>query len=110
MSGTVSEIPLSGTPQFFTIALAGATYQLVFTYRDAPSTCAGGGGWVMDINDYQGNPIAWHSSLVTGADLLAQFGYLNFGGQLWVKSDGVPDDVPTFADLGTGSHLYWVMS
>jgi hypothetical protein len=105
MSGTVSEIPLSGTPQFFTIALAGTTYQLVFTYRDAP-----GGGWVMDINDAQGNPIACGIPLVTGTDLLAQFGYLNFGGQLWVKSDGVPDALPTFDNLGTGSHLYWVMS
>jgi len=103
---TVWELPLSGTPQRFTMTLAGNTYQFLFQYRDA--VAAGGGGWVLDLNDYLGNPIICGIPLVTGADLMAQFGYLGFPGQLWVRSDGTPDAVPTFDNLGYLSHVYYV--
>jgi hypothetical protein len=102
---TVYEIPLSGEPQQFFIALSGVTYQLVFIYRDAP---CGMGGWMLDINDSFGNPIACGLPLVTGLDMLMQFDYLNFGGELGVLSDGDLWAIPTFDNLGTGSHLYWV--
>ena len=110
MSGTVYEIPTGGGATFFNIALAGTTYQFVLLYRDAQSSCAGGCGWVLDINDTLGNPIVCGISLVTGIDLLAQYAYLNFGGQLWVTTDGVPDAVPTYSNLGAvpGGHLYWI--
>jgi hypothetical protein len=110
MSGTVYEIPTGGGALFYNIALAGTTYQFVFQYRDAPAAWAGGGGWVLDINDTGGNPILCGIPLVTGADLLAQYAYLAFGGQLWVTTDGAPDAVPTYLNLGAvpGGHLYWI--
>jgi hypothetical protein len=46
--------------------------------------------------------------LVTGVDLLAPYAYLGFGGELLVATDGNTAAVPTYANLGTGSHLYFV--
>jgi hypothetical protein len=102
------EIPLSGAPQQFSMQVAGTTYQFVFLYRDAPAAIAGGSGWVLDIGDSTGAPIVCGIPLVTGADLLAQYAYLNFSAQIWVRSDGIPDAVPTFDNLGTDSHVYLV--
>jgi hypothetical protein len=47
--------------------------------------------------------------LVTGSDLLAQFAYLKLGGHLVVLSEGETFALPTFENLGSGSHLYWVI-
>ena len=107
----VSEIPLSGWPQRFNLNVpleggSGAVgkYFMVFQYRNAPM-----GGWVMDINDGAGNPLVCGIPLVTGADLLAQYAYLGLGGHIVVVSDAAPDAVPTFDNLGSGSHVYWVV-
>lgn len=100
---TLFEIPLSGAPQRFNISLAGTVYSLTFLYRDAPM-----GGWCLDINDNLGNPLVCGIPLITGADLLAQYAYLNFGGAMVIFSDGNKALVPTFDNLGSGSHLYWV--
>lgn len=97
------EIPLSATPQRFRIALSGVDYQLTVQYREA-----GGAGWVLDIADANDVPLVGGIPLVTGIDLLGQYGYLGFGGSLWVQGANDPDDVPTFDDLGTGSHVFWV--
>lgn len=110
----IYEIPLSGAPQRFTMSLPYGTtgtvndYVLTFSYRDAPEDMAGGGGWVLDIADAYGEPLACGLPLVTGADLLAQFEYLNLGGHLIVESAGIPDATPTFNNLGSGSRVYWV--
>lgn len=98
----VFEIPLSASPQSMTIALGAAVYTLRFFYADTPE-----GGWAMDISDATGNPILCGVPLVTGADLLAQYAYLGIGGKLWVRTDGNAGAVPTFANLGTQSHLYF---
>jgi len=97
------EIPLSPSPKRFLITLNGTAYQLLFMYRDAPM-----GGWVMDINDSFGQPMACGLPLTTGADLLQQFEYLGLGGMLGVYSDGDFDAVPTFENLGISSHLNWI--
>jgi hypothetical protein len=97
------EIPLFGSPQRFFITLGVIQYQLVFLYREAAM-----GGWVMDINDDLGNPMACGIPLVTGADLLAQYEYLKFSGALYVVSAGDPSLVPSFPGLGSSSRLMWV--
>ena len=97
------EIPLIAAPQILSIQLGGTTYTLTVTYKDTNE-----GGWILDIADSQGNPIVSGIPFVTGADLLAQYSYLGFGGQLYVQSDTDPDSVPTFQNLGQSSHLYWV--
>jgi predicted Zn-dependent protease with MMP-like domain len=97
------EIPLSPLPQRFTITLGGVDYRLTVQYRKA-----GGAGWVLDIADPNNAPLVSGIPLVTGTDLLAQYKHLGFAGRLWVQGAGDPDNVPTYEDLGIGSHLYWV--
>lgn len=101
----IYEIPLSSKPEAFQITLAGNTYKLNVAWRDAPQ-----GGWFVDISDASGDLIAGGVPLVTGVDLLAQYAYLGIRGELWVQTDGNPAAVPTFENLGSESHLYFVTS
>lgn len=99
----IQEIPLSPNPQTFSITLGNQGYQLTVVWRDPF-------GWYLDIADSAGNPLVQSIPLVTGADLLAQYGYLGINGQLRVQTDNDPDAVPTFENLGKQSHLYFVTS
>jgi hypothetical protein len=101
----IYEIPISPNPQRFSISMAGAAYNLRLIYIDAPDA-----GWLLDIDDVNDNPLICGIPLVTGADLLAQYAYLGIGGQLFCTTDGDPSAVPTFANLGVTSHLYFQTS
>lgn len=98
---TVREIPLSAQSQTFQITLSGKAYRLAVTWRDPY-------GWFLDIARVDGTALVSGIPLVTGADLLAQYAYLGIGGALVVVSDGDPDAVPTFDNLGSSAHLYYV--
>lgn len=98
------EIPLTPAPQKFNITLAGITYRLVVSWNDAPT-----GGWVLDILDTDGGVIIGGIPLVTGANLLAQYAYKGFANvSLIVQTDSDLNAVPTFSNLGTQSHLYFI--
>lgn len=97
----IYEVPLSADVQAFKISLAGTMYRLTLVYR-------GPAGWVLDIADDSGTPIVRGVPLITGADLLGQYKHLGFQGRMWVQGAEDPDDIPTYADLGTGSRLFWV--
>ena len=99
------EIPLTPEAQKFLITLTGVQYQFTLRYRNASV----GGGWVLDIADSVGNAILSGVPLVTGCDLLAQYAYLGFGGELWVQSDLDPGAVPDYDNLGVTSHVYFVV-
>ncbi|WP_186057639.1 phage baseplate plug family protein [Burkholderia gladioli] len=99
---TIYEVPLSSDGQVFKVSLAGTIYQLTVQWRNAIAM------WLLDIADASGNPLVSGLPLVTGANLLEQFGYLGFQGGLWVQGADDPDDLPTYSDLGAGSALYWV--
>lgn len=123
-------VPLKPYAQQFTISLSGITYTLTLNFRALPEWTETGndegivetggnsipfsidtddGGWVLDIGDANNNPIVQGIPLVTGADLLAKYGYLGFIGQLWVQSlSGNPDTTPTYANLGTNGMLFYV--
>lgn len=97
------EIPLSPEPQIFNITLGGTEYQLML-YWNAFAAC-----WMLDIADSTGaTKILSGLTLVTGADLLSQYPYLNFGGQLIAQTDGDIYTPPTFDNLGTTGHLYFI--
>lgn len=106
---TIYEIPLKvGTPQTFDITLGAKRYTATLQWRNDPQ-----GGWFLDLyNALTLLPILCGIPLVTGANLLAQYDYLNFGGGLWVQSSHNaqinPDAVPTFSNLGVDGLLYWV--
>lgn len=100
----IFEIPLQvGTPQTFPITLSGVQYELTLIYRNVSQ-----GGWFLDIADQNSNPIVQGIPLVTGVNLLEQYDYLGFGGELWVQTSSDPDAVPTFENLGEDGLLYWV--
>lgn len=64
--------------------------------------------WVVDIADVDGNPLLNGVPIITGADLLGQFEYLGFEGQLIAQTDGDPMAVPTFENLGQQGHVYFI--
>jgi Domain of unknown function (DUF6983) len=103
MSNVAYEIPTSPQPQTFSISLNGVSYQLTLTWCD-PASC-----WLLEIDDANGNQIVAGIPLVTGVDLLAQYEHLGIGGQLFAQTDGDPGAPPTFDNLGTTGHLYFVV-
>jgi hypothetical protein len=96
------EIPLTPNAQQFEIALSGKKYKIRVRWNVA------GACWMFDLSDVDDTPILSSIPMVTGCDLLAPYGYLNLGGKLVVATDYTPDAVPTFDNLGTASHLYWI--
>lgn len=98
-------IPLQvGQPQRCQVTLGQVPYRFTLRYRNIDQ-----GGWFLDIADQNGNPLVSGIPLVTGADLLAQYPHLNFGGKLIVATTSIPDAVPTFENLGADAVLYWVV-
>ena len=99
---TVYEVPLSGQPQLLFVPFpSGVTYQLRLIYMFTPND-----EWELDINDAIGNPIVCGIPLVSGADLLAQYDYLNFGCSMFVTVDGDLYASPKFWNLGKTAHLF----
>lgn len=73
------------------------------TYKwNAVSAC-----WVVDIADSNDVPVLNGLSMITGADLLEQFAYMGFAGQLIAQTDHDADSVPTFKNLGVNGHLFF---
>jgi hypothetical protein len=101
---TSSTIPLLGVNESFTITL-GLPYTFTIIWRDDP---CGMGGWFLDIGDGANNPLVQGIAMVAGHDLLEQFGYLGFSGQLWMQTAQDPTADPTFDNLGTDCQMYWV--
>lgn len=101
---TAYEIPLISQPQTLSISLAGTTYNLRVTW------CNPLGAWVLDVNDVNDDPIVNGIPLITGINLLAPYAYLGIGGRLVVQSDFDVNAMPTFANLGQTSHLYFLTS
>lgn len=117
-------IPLTPLPQSFGITLAGKEYRLTVRWFSAPEQADAGGArsgasgdslparqdilgtWTLDIEEPEcAAPILMGVPLVTGCDLLEQYAYLEFGGELWVEGE-LP---PTLENLGTGVELVFIM-
>jgi hypothetical protein len=100
---TISVVPLTAAAQTLTIGLGGVTYNLTLLYRDTPE-----GGWTLDIADANDVPILQGIPLVSGVDVLAQYGYLGFGGRLGVFNGNDPDSPLTYDNLGSDYQMLWV--
>lgn len=94
----IAEIPLTPDNQQFTTAINGVNYSILMLWRD-------NAGWIIDLLDSTGADIVTGIPLVTGANLLAQFSYLNIGFGLALVCDDPAQDYPTKTDLGINSHL-----
>lgn len=99
-------IPVTNVPQQFQITLANVTYQMTCKWNDsiAPG-CEG--GWALDIDDSEGNPIIHYVPLITGIDLLSGLAYLGINGSLYVYTASDTFAVPTLDNLGMDSNLYF---
>ncbi len=97
------EIPLEPGSQRFRVDLGGVEYSLFVRWNEAASA------YIIDISTASGDAIVSGIALVTGGDLLAQYGYLEIGGELHVQTDHDTDAMPTFDSLGTTSHVYFVV-
>jgi hypothetical protein len=98
-------IPIQGSiPQTFQIPLAGGNYVLTFKWNNMLE-----GGWVMDLGDADtGDVLCGSIPLICGCNLLAGLEYLGIGGLFVVQTNGLPDAVPTFTNLGIDSNLYFL--
>lgn len=94
-------IPLKPEPQSFGITLAGKEYRLTVRWFDAPEA-----GWTLDIEEPdKAAPIVMGIPLVAGCDLLEQYEYLQFGGELWVEGE-LP---PALDNLGSEVELVFIV-
>lgn len=99
---TVLKIPTSPQSQQFSITLGTVTYNVTLKWNYIANA------WVLDFADIDNNPILQGVPLITGADLLEQYAYLNFAGQLIAQTDNNPDLPPSYATLGSDANLYFV--
>lgn len=97
------EIPLVAGPQRFSVRLNDVIYQMRITWNDADM-----GGYFFDLGAEDGTPLIAGHPLVTGANLLGQYGYLEVGGKLVVTTDRGAGDLPTYDGLGATSHLFFI--
>lgn len=104
MTQTVYEVPLTAAAQEFDMTIGSIQYHFVLKWNYI------GNNWVIDIEDQSNNPIVSGIPLVTGADLLAQYASLGIGVELFVQTDNNADAIPTYTNLGSDSHLYFVVS
>jgi hypothetical protein len=101
----VFEVSVVSAPQEFQVTLSGVDYRVRITWC-WPIQC-----WIMDMYDASTlDPILLGNAVVTGADLLAQFAYLGFPGLLVVQTDHDRLAQPTFDNLGTLSHIFYIPS
>ncbi|MCK0552644.1 hypothetical protein KFO32_06075 [Pantoea ananatis] len=95
---TITEMPLQPQNQTFSTTIEGSLFKVTVIWR--------AGCWYLDLSDSTGSLIAGGIPLVTGADLLAQYAYLNLGFSLFVVCDADDQDYPGENDLGIRSHLF----
>jgi len=100
---TAFEVPLINRAQRLSVTLNQVTYIVTVVWNTA-ANC-----WVADFADEDGNPLLQGVPLVANVDLFQQFDYLDFGGQLVSQTDHSPDTPPTYSNLGTTGHLYYVL-
>jgi hypothetical protein len=101
----IYKIPLTPVPQIFNIVLDGVHYTLNLHWNDAEIS---GKTWIIDILDADTRePILNGIPLVTGCNLLEQYGYLGFNDVLEAYTDGSLEP-PSFDNLGSDGNLYFI--
>ena len=99
---TSFEIPTTPQAQTFSISLGGVPYIMTIRWNDVAQV------WIIDIADQNDVPLVVGIPMVTGCDLIGPFAWLGIGGSLVATTDHSPDTPPSFSDLGSTGHLYFV--
>lgn len=103
MAEQIFTIPLANVPQRFAIDLSGKSYIMESVWNTINSA------WEISLFDGDTEePIFESLPLVTGVDLLAQYGYLQIGGSLVCYTDGDEFAPPTLENIGQEANLYYV--
>lgn len=120
------KVPLIASPQTFSVALAGTTYNLTLKYCSSNAGAFEGiisadpdstlstidtnqlDSWILDVSNESNTPILHGIPLIPGIDLFYQYKYLGIGGSLFAHVDGDADMVPDFDTLGSTSNLWFV--
>jgi hypothetical protein len=95
-------LPVSATAQSFFVQLVNVTYKITLRWNTV-AVC-----WVMDLADSEEVPLVQGIPIVTGTDLLAPYRYLGIGGGMVALTEGNPDAVPTFENLGAGGDVFFI--
>lgn len=104
MAVNAFRIPLTNTPQKFAIDLNGRSFIMECKYNPEEIS------WNISMWDGDNEQVIFvNLPLVTGVDLLKQYGYLGIDGSFIVYTDGNHDEVPTEENLGAESNLYYVV-
>lgn len=96
-------VPLTPSNQEFDISLSGVSYHFRVKWNSFSNA------WILYIEDSKQNPILSGLPLVTGCDLLEQYGYLNIGGALIVQSTNDASLVPDYNSLGSTGNLFYII-
>lgn len=102
---TIQEIPLVAGNQTFAITLNQTEYNFRILWRASRNPC-----WVLDIADSANTPLLSGVPMLPGINLLGQHKHLAIGGNgiLFIGVDGDVNAVPSWDNLGSTAHLYWV--
>lgn len=98
----VFSIPLLPQSQTLSVQLAGVNYTLALNWNGFSKS------WTLDIFNAQGRILSG-MPLVANVDLLEQYGYMNFGGELIAATVGQRGVPPTYDNLGSAGQLYFVI-
>ena len=100
-------IPLENGPQQVTVRLGGRNFTLTVRWNHVA------GYWTLDIAEraltgsVSGETLVSGVPMLSGHDLLQQYGYLDFPGVLFVQTNGNVNASPTYENLGIESFLYF---
>lgn len=97
---TIAEIGLESVSKTFQVTLANVTYAMAVTWRDPY-------GWFLDLAQLDGTKLLSGLPMVSGIDLLQPYPQFEFGGALFLMTDGNLTADPTKDNLGIDCHLYF---
>ena len=105
MAQQIFTIPLSNVPQRFAIDLNAKSYIMESVWNGVNEV------WEISLFDANTEESIFESlPLVTGVDLLLQYGYHQIGGSLFCYTDGNEFAPPTLDNLGQEANLYYVIT
>lgn len=97
------EIPLSAKSEVFSVTMGGADYTLRVNW------CIPMGRWILDIlTGDASKEILTGLPLSPGVDLLKQYAHLGILGELVAQVDHDVNAAPSFENLGTTGHLFYI--
>lgn len=98
------------TPTKFSLSFQAGVLNFRLIWRSVPGGFADSdideGGWLMDVSDSSGNPIAQGIPLLPQQNLFSSYDYLGLP-PMWIVNKDTPDIPPTYDNLGTIVNLFY---